>query len=436
MGQPPTDNSTTTIQLSSTTNNENLLPGQVIPDGQGGVLASWTISPSNPPVPQFPYQVADVVSGAVGTPFNLPFSPQTVVYGQYPTLVLGDSGAGFATNGTDTANGPIVTSFNPTSGSVNWNYQAGTQSTLSFVAATAGAGVAITDSQNGVIQLNNGTPTQISSSLGTVQTSLDASWYLQTSQPVSKLYLSPLVLAQSYWAFPHGSQFPMGAAMDMVQTDQPQGTTKQLPPSGATLNTNYNSIEILTTEPPSYIFQNYLQTFFGAWPGINGVATVPISTNITGIGQNLTFTLTGIANFEPLVWVGLGQGPFSVQTERFDATADTISVVTLKGHPLAGWRYWRVYSVGTNDIVIETGAADTSAPGPLNYLGYRILKKPQIKIWQEYLQFILRNLHGNADPNATQGSNPVYNNVTGVWNPNSPSLSTILYNVCQASSCN
>jgi hypothetical protein len=134
-----------------------------------------------------------------------------------------------------------------------------------------------------------------------------------------------------------------------------------LPPSGVTLNTNYNSIEILTTKSPSYIFQTYLQTFEGAWPGNNDVATVPNTTNITGTGQNLQFTLESIFASKPLVWLGLGQGPFSVQTERFDTTANAISAVTLQGHPLAGWRYWRVYSVGTNDLVIETGAADVSA---------------------------------------------------------------------------
>jgi hypothetical protein len=144
----------------------------------------------------------------------------------------------------------------------------------------------------------------------------------------------------------------------------------------------------------------------------------------------------GIADWKPLVWLGLGQGPFSVQIERFDTTADTISAVTLQGHPLAGWRYWRVYSVGTNDVVIETGAADTSAPGPINYTAYRTAKTKQIKIWQEYLQFVLKDLRSNGDPNATQGSNPTYNNVYGKWDPASPSLTNILYNICLATSCN
>ena len=436
------NNSSSSTLLSSTTQNEAQFPGSIIPDGNGGVLATWTISPSNPPVPQYPYQVVDVSAGVVGTPYNLPFSPPTVAFGQSPTLVLGDNGTVLATNSTDTVNGPVVASFGLTSGFVNWSYRAAPQSTLSIVAASAGGGIAINDSQAGVTLLDpNGNPSQIGGTAGsTAQTSVLGNWYLQSAQAFSELLQSPLALAQTFWAFPGGSQSPSAIATQQVQANQTQGTVKQLPPSGATLNTNYNSIEILTTESVGYIFQTYLQTFEGAWPGNNDVATVPTTTNLTGTGQNLTFTLQGIAASGPLVWLGLGQGPFSVQTERFDTQADVISAVTLQGHPLAGWRYWRVYSIGTNDLVIETGAADTNGPGAINYEGYRILKTKQTKIWQEYLQFILNDLrsnkNGKGDPNATQGSNKAYNFVSGQWNPASPSLAQILNYVCQAATCN
>jgi hypothetical protein len=149
-GIAPTDNSFPTVLLSATTQNQALLPGPIVPDGQGGILATWTISPSSGPVPQYPYQAVDVVAGVVGTPYNLPFSPTTVKFGQSPTIVLGEGGTGFATNGTDTVNGPAVASFNVASGSVNWTYQAGAQYTLSIIAATAGNGlVAKTTDQSG-----------------------------------------------------------------------------------------------------------------------------------------------------------------------------------------------------------------------------------------------------------------------------------------------
>jgi hypothetical protein len=125
--------------------------GAIIPDGQGGVLATWTISPVNPPVPQYPYQAADIVAGVVGMPYNLPFSPITVTFGNPPTLVLGESGTAFATNGTDTVNGPVVASFGVSSGSVNWSYQAGPQFALSIIEATSGNRlVAKTTDQSGI----------------------------------------------------------------------------------------------------------------------------------------------------------------------------------------------------------------------------------------------------------------------------------------------
>jgi hypothetical protein len=46
------DNPSSSTILSSTTQNEALYPGSIIPDGQGGVLATWTISPSSTPVRQ------------------------------------------------------------------------------------------------------------------------------------------------------------------------------------------------------------------------------------------------------------------------------------------------------------------------------------------------------------------------------------------------
>ncbi len=136
------------MQLSSTTQDEALLPGSIIPDGNGGVLATWTISPVSPPIPQYPYQAVDVVAGVEGTPYNLPFSPTTITAGISPTLVLGEGGVAFASNGT--TNGPVTASFNIASGSVNWTYLAPAQDALSLIVAATGNGiVAKTTDQNG-----------------------------------------------------------------------------------------------------------------------------------------------------------------------------------------------------------------------------------------------------------------------------------------------
>jgi len=108
-----------------------------------------------------------------------------------------------------------------------------------------------------------------------------------------------------------------------------------------------------------------------------------------------------------MIWLLLGQGPFSIQTERVDSTADTVSAVTLKGHPLAGWRYWRAFSVGPNDVVIETGTVDEPGPGFKNYAGYYIFNGTVLKGWQLFLQYIQQGLGAALGP--PPGSDPARN---------------------------
>jgi hypothetical protein len=161
-----------------------------------------------------------VVGGSVVGTYDLPFLPQKPVLNRYPTLVLGENGTAFATDGMDPDNGPQVVSLNVSTGAVNWSYQAGTGSALSIVAATTGGGLAVNNSQAGVTQLDgNGSPSPITGTAGGIaQTAVDGSWYLQSAQAPSKLFVPPLVLAQSFWAFPNGSQSPNGGAVDQVQT--------------------------------------------------------------------------------------------------------------------------------------------------------------------------------------------------------------------------
>jgi hypothetical protein len=131
--------------LASTTQDQALLPGSIIPDGNGDVIATWTISPSNPPAPQYPYQAVDISAGVVGTPYNLPFSPSKVTFGESPTLVLGESGVAFASGQTTAADGVAqvsqIASFALSSGTSNWTYQAPPWYKLSLVAATTGNGL-------------------------------------------------------------------------------------------------------------------------------------------------------------------------------------------------------------------------------------------------------------------------------------------------------
>lgn len=115
-----------------------LSPGDVIPDGQGGVLASWTTNGES-----------EFVTIADAGPQGLSESQfSNVQFVGADGVVLGDNNTAFVTDGTN------VVSFNPTSLQQNWAYTSTSGGTLTFVAATSGAGVTINDSQLGVIQLD------------------------------------------------------------------------------------------------------------------------------------------------------------------------------------------------------------------------------------------------------------------------------------------
>ena len=239
-------------------------------------------------------------------------------------------------------------------------------------------------------------------------------WYSDAPGIISNVSESPVTLAGTFATGPGGNLSRQGTAIQQVQTNQAQGSDVQLPPDGATLDTTYNSIELLTSQSPDQIFNQYIQTFAGLQNAkhLNDVARVPDGTDVTAICQKITFTLQGVIGSRPLVWLKVGQGPFSVGVKQFNTQPDTISVVTLKGHPLAGWRYWRVFSIGPNDLVIETGSADTNGPGPLNYAGHYFFGFLQRKVWKEDFQYILSDLRSKGL--GQQGSNPGYNIVNGV----------------------
>ena len=201
-------------------------------------------------------------------------------------------------------------------------------------------------------------------------------------------------------------------------------------------------IEFVTNKSPDYIFQNYIQTFAPAVSDPDRFFTFSGDTiggpvNVNGPGQRLTIKLTGIAS--------LGQGPFSVLTERFDPSADTLSVVTLKGHPLAGWRYWRVYSIGPGDVVIETGAYDGPGPGLKNYIGYYLARSQNFisRSWMEFLLYILNQKEDLGPTQSIQGyltiqgigTLPATELLKGVWDETGAFKSYILNNVCQAQTC-
>ena len=343
------------IVLSTTTQDEALLPGPIIPDGNGGILVTWTISPSHS-VLQYPYQAADVTNGVVAAPYNLPFSPPSVAFGQSPTLVLGESGVAFASGQTTAVDGVTqvsqIASFNLTSGSTNWTYQAPQGSTLSIIAAASGNGLAAkTTSQNsidtvvrfsptGTVTTDSWNGTQVAYYIGTL-------WTGTASNNSAVAYAAPpVLLSSSAWFQPEGggqgnkSAIPALKVTSFSTTGANQSTTQNVLNKIVTalaLQANSACANWLVAPPPpgggsgttgsSYIQAMLQNTAFGH--GVfNNITTWAFTGNVTSLGlpAGIAMVINDSAGFYNATAPSGGSyvwGPSKFIYTEFDTAAGT-----------------------------------------------------------------------------------------------------------------
>jgi hypothetical protein len=191
---------------------------------------------------------------------------------------------------------------------------------------------------------------------------------------------------------------------------------------------------LLTDQSPQQIFE-LIRSFdarLNEDNGGNSVARILSPTPVTGVGDRMKFELklnvSDFCGIGPLICVP--QMPFTVTVKRYEPAQFTMSAVTMSDHPLAGWRYWRVAQTAPGEVLIETGAVDTtmgveSTIGPwLNFLTGA--KTDQVKIWKEYLLDIQRRL------GAARANDPNYGDdkLNGVWNSQAPPKSYLLTGIC------
>ena len=142
------DQTYTTTQLNTSTQNVNLFPGRIIPDGTGGLIASWIDSPivqAGLPPAQSTFRAARVISGGGVIPFDLPVTPAlellhpaTSPLPTNPELVLGQNTWAYVGYGN------TVGGFIATNGAGGWSYSSANEITMlaagadtSLVAKTA-----------------------------------------------------------------------------------------------------------------------------------------------------------------------------------------------------------------------------------------------------------------------------------------------------------
>jgi IPT/TIG domain-containing protein len=393
---------------TSTASGAPATPGTLITNADQGVFYSWDLDLNG----ASPAHQLTTISGSSVSTISLP------VPDSFEPILQGSDGTLFGTVSL-----PPDLSGNPgpsfmvaidALGHPKW-----TAPNLSPQYAIGNGNVIAQSSSGPSVTLDSGgnTTTQIASF------GLHPSWTGQSYQAdllnaafnLTSISMLPIGLDGSFAALSGGNHSKNSTAIQQVLTVQPHGPNDQIPPSDATLHPTYHAIELLTNSSLDSIFTRYILTFQGGRGTNNDVMDTLIDTQtgtITSVGQVLTFILHSVP--------ALGQGPFSVRVNRLDPSTHTLVAVTQKGHPLDGWRYWRVFSVGTNDTVIETGAADRPHPGPLNYIGY-YLANSQLKVWEEFLQFIKRDL------NVPQGPHSQWNIVNGTRQFD---LNYILQNMC------
>lgn len=118
------------------------------------------------------------------------------------------------------------------------------------------------------------------------------------------------------------------------------------------------------------------------------------------MGQRLIFSLTNVP-----------QGDFAVDIVRFDPASYTITAATvpggiINGHPLLGWRYWKVFANGEG-VTVETGSLDRPAVecDPIvqayrwvGFLADRCCLGTQLRMWQEQLLDVVNGLNKDRAP--------------------------------------
>ena len=338
--------------LSSTTQNEALLPGPSIPDGNGGVLATWTVS--SPVVQQYPYQAADVTNGVVGTPYSLPFSPQSVTPFVSPTLVLGENGTAFASgstsvivNGAQTSMDQIA-SFNLSSGVPNWTYQGAQGTHLTVIEVTFGNGLAAKSTdQNGIdtVLLFNASGGQSQAMLRT----LKSTWKPMALTPSGLSGLSNVdYFVNGWWVgTSNGTAFAVlgnliQAAMSSYAHDK--GNSKQR--GGQPIVDTFEPVD----PAPQWLAVDF-QTRYGQTKNLNSVSLSALTTSVPRVNGSATW-------------------------EKFRTRPQTVQALAFIGHsfdsiPPAPVRAIGLCFAGAYCVERETVPGDFEyCPNPGCFLGY------------------------------------------------------------------
>jgi hypothetical protein len=399
------DNTWLTTEIASTTENVNQFPGRILPDDHGGVLVTWTYSPAQGPSDPNPLRAAHVSRFGDVTTYPLPAQPTEVITGPNsvpvnPMLVLGENDRAFASYGA------TVMAFNITTGALIWSVNANVPVTMissdahnSLIAKTTSAGL------DTIVIID---PLGAQTTTSFVGVALD---YFHEN---------------SWLGLGDSVKMHVGGGIDTssIYPSPTMGRTN----AAKKYFSNYNRIILHTTATPDTVFNDLLRTFRGITSGdmalvdmiVNGAAVPP---NVTAVGQVLRFTLAS--------WAGSFQGPFDVVTVRYDPDSRVIVVETVDipsdpyhGHPLMGWRYFKVHQPEPNRIAVETGALSrpalefNPALGVYRWVAFGLDKYffgDELQLWEQMLVNVHTALNEAPYPGATVSTSDYPGLVGGKW---------------------
>jgi hypothetical protein len=183
--------SSTTLNMDSATDGSTpeSLPFCLIPDGIGGALAVY-IKP----------EIGEIVIADVGGQGTVQASfPNLGNYSVQFAMVLGDNGTAFVTDGY------YVEAFSVPSLQELWSYSSG-GGTLSFSAATRDGGVAVEDSQLGLIQFDSsGNPSPPVAGFSNSAPWALGFWPMISNGELTFVYGPDVITANDYYPEPQGN---------------------------------------------------------------------------------------------------------------------------------------------------------------------------------------------------------------------------------------
>ena len=166
----------------------------------------------------------------------------------------------------------------------------------------------------------------------------------------------------------------------------PKGTF--VPVTVPILEVQYHSVVIRTSRPIDDIFMSMTKFSF------HNMSPVRADINPSKLGDVITFDMADGESVPGNVYLEPCQGDFSVKVTRFDQSNHSFVVQTLAGHPLAGWRYWGVRSLGRGTYLIETFGVDHRAGWTDSAKWAAGGEYGAYRTWNKYLESVVRDVEG------------------------------------------